>query len=1072
MPDEEAVKKVLDAKTFLKDIGLGQEKSVVQAKEEQSQPVTKDPWGMPVDNMMTDAMFGPNAGDYFNTGGPENFVEKPVKKNPLEELSNLPQAPAAPQPSNYVEPTPTGIPEASPLDSYMQKAADQENLEKQKAEYEKTAGVKGFFAHMIPDWEHFWPNAKANIENMASELYPRIMAGGPHLNDEGKLMTKDEALKEAQNDTFVQHLKDWEIENRDKASKLYGENGIATWAPMIGTIALAAAASPFTAGTSLSMIPGVIGTAGTAFYVGDVVGGSYHDQDEYAKQHGIKQDPKVRDAVALGSGVVMGVAGELMGGASKLAAKAFSKTVGTLLQESANPTIDILRKYIENNPDAAANVIKNFTLRVGKESVKGAGTLGGMTAANDLLADIYKNPEDREKFKDIIKNVWTQAKTGFMFGGLTGSFTEAQSAIYTHLRRTNEGLNIVQTKDGKLYERVGDDPYKAGHVLVLDKNLNSQSIPRADIIDGVSLTMDEKKQYLDAYDHNKAALPEIESSIRRNAVRRQATKIADQVAFEEGPAPKGKGIGPASKLGRFVTTAQDKAGNKYFVKRINPDGSIELNTLTPRGDGTYEVNRFTVKNLNQLQVKDVPIKDYVDMAVDYYNNLHPATDESQPETAPEQPGGTPVPPGPTVPEPPKPEDIEAHVEEHFKPLADQMEMFRHREDRDLQMYEDQKGQLWYKIDSVDNDVSLFANAESGSVDGHRAEESILANSVMKHVKTTPFEEWSQGVKDNIRMGLQLSHQQKAQEDMAAQQAATAPGTSQATLNSTADNLQSQPVPRTFPITFEDKKIAPATAVEQPDGTYLIDRPFATFKEADKVKKAVETMYGHKGFTATVESQSTDATNPFAPDVHQVRISTGAEKNKQPNTEDNVQRQSGDTESGSPGADTGVQADQVPLPATNEPEGGSGTGEAVSGVRPADTGTEAGSSSGGPGDVVPQDLTPLFGQPGDIELHTQEQGLQPAGRSANAVDTTTGGEPHTEGTEPHSEGRSDTGSNVQQREGDIPETVGEKFVGKSLEELGSIDMEELDKMDFSDEDTTIAKKSCIKKPKGGIALHEN
>jgi hypothetical protein len=77
------------------------------------------------------------------------------------------------------------------------------------------------------------------------------------------------------------------------------------------------------------------------------------------------------------------------------------------------------------------------------------------------------------------------------------------------------------------------------------------------------------------------------------------------------------------------------------------------------------------------------------------------------------------------------------------------------------------------------------------------------------------------------------------------------------------------------ITLSNKKLPPITAnaIEQPNGTYLLDKTYSDFDEAEEVQTAINKKFKNEGYKATIESKSTDPTNPFADEIHSVRIDT-------------------------------------------------------------------------------------------------------------------------------------------------------------------------------------------------------
>jgi len=268
-------------------------------------------------------------------------------------------------------------------------------------------------------------------------------------------------------------------------------------------------------------------------------------------------------------------------------------------------------------------------------------------------------------------------------------------------------------------------------------------------------------------------------------------------------------------------------------------------------------------------------------------------------------------------------DIETQVEQNFAPIRDAMDQFRNRETGNLHMYQDQRGQLFYMLEQIDEDTALFISAET--VEGQPVEKGIKGLALMQNIKELPYEEWSTNIKNNLRAGLEVTKQaadiEAAKPEPTAensyneewQNAIKNPDTQAAVdqVNNIRDRVvddmvngqtfsdeflqkleiakpEGGPVagesapgtspvtdkpaePKSFPITFGDKKLMPNKAIEQPNGTYLLENAYPTFEEAEKAQKDIEKRFGHKGYKATIESKSTDETNPFADEVHSLRI---------------------------------------------------------------------------------------------------------------------------------------------------------------------------------------------------------
>jgi hypothetical protein len=440
-------------------------------------------------------------------------------------------------------------------------------------------------------------------------------------------------------------MKDVALQDFKDRQQIYGKGTLytmGTFAPLLaGTIASIATA-PFSGGSSLALIPEIIGQATLTGMISDVVGNSLIEQEQYNKEKGIEDDDVKKWGIALAQGASMMVAGKIIGSSSKLLTSTVGKAVGLSFRESPLLAEQLMQSYIKQNPVSWQKLGKQLVTNTIKEVPKQTATMALMTATNDYLANLALNEGDKKKFEQIVMDSWQSAKAGALFGFMIGPMATTQSAIYNHLRRKTNGLNIIQTKDGNIYERVGSDPDNVNQVIVLDKDLNATKIKIEDIVDGFSMTTKEKNQYLEAYRKNQKAMPEIEKSIRQNAIKRQITSIADKVAFGD-------------KIS--ILNAQDNDGNSkmYFVKNINKQtGEVIMMTVEPRGDGTYDIRTTQPTKVDLSKVTEVSKNDFIINGINFYSKEKTETGKPKETESTEEP----IPGQESLPETIKPNDEE------------------------------------------------------------------------------------------------------------------------------------------------------------------------------------------------------------------------------------------------------------------------------------------------------------------------------------------------------------------------------------------------------------------------------
>ena len=550
---------------------------------------------------------------------------------------------------NFVSNTGFSEPVYQPSNTYKLKVAQQAKYLKSEADW----GKKNMFQKFAVGWDQAVTGMVGGTEQLLGEL-------------RGIGATPDDYVAS-------QALKDKALANFESRKEVYGKGAmytLGTFAPLIASTIAAAVAAPITGGGSLSFVPAIISNSMLAGMTADVMGNSLIETDQYAKEHDLPVDPAKRASVAILSGIVMTVAGHVIGGTSKgmstMYGKIAAKATGSVMAELPDGGAKLMNDYFVKNPNAITDVIAHTGKFLTVEGAKGSSAMALMTVINDALANIQKNPEDRKKLDTIVKEGIESAKGGFLISGLLGSVAIGQNAWYNKIRRNTNGIDIVQTQDGKVHERVSDDPKKPDNILVLDGNdMQQHSVPRNSVIDGFSMTPKESKQYAEAWKNNQDALPEMQRDIKINAIRRKATALIPEIAYADETAGENTpGLGVSGSVGSKVRIYQPTpGGEQFFVRGPNADGSkVELRSIEPRADGSFRIKSFLSNKIDPARITEVPASDYIDMLVKHYSDkiAEPVTKKAREEGTPftEAPGKPKTPPVPSTKPAPDIKDTE------------------------------------------------------------------------------------------------------------------------------------------------------------------------------------------------------------------------------------------------------------------------------------------------------------------------------------------------------------------------------------------------------------------------------
>jgi len=484
------------------------------------------------------------------------------------------------------------------------------------------------------------------------------------------LTSYEEAYDRALNTEIVEKAKAKAIEARGKAEEVGAEGPwgfLGRMLPLVGSSLAAIAVAPLTKGTSLSFLPAAISSAGMGYVTLDMAGNAMYDheqyckaQDSYYKQHPeeddrsdlmrMLQDPK-NDAAKWGifflDAAIMKYSGDILGtstkGIGKLAImtgapKVLGEAAANILKDNPQLASNLFTKWAQQSP-----VGKKFLIQVAwrqtKDILKSGGTFSTMTALQDFMENMYKDPEDRLKFQTIVTNALQQYVGGAAFGLMMSPARLMGNEMYHRQRRKESGINLVMTKDG-VYERLGRDEKDPNLIHVLDADMKRKTIKADEIEDMISMTKEESDAYLDAYARGAETLPEIEKAIRTNAAKRTIIELTKKIASvrkKKGEEVELNEVQSENKLEAYepvaVTLLQDKDDNIFFERATkqmqNGNYYSVLASVEFNPDGTFGVRYSPGKVFNEglkptggWQVLDQMTADeFVNMQVGNYERL-------------------------------------------------------------------------------------------------------------------------------------------------------------------------------------------------------------------------------------------------------------------------------------------------------------------------------------------------------------------------------------------------------------------------------------------------------------------
>lgn len=300
---------------------------------------------------------------------------------------------------------------------------------------------------------------------------------------------------------------------------------IGTFIPQsIPTIA-AIAISPYTGGTSLAAIPKIIGLTNITALTGGVVGSTLHEYDTYMKETGGIPNNVDRLGIALASGAAE-LAFESIG-FDVLMNNATKRIFGNKLAKALiNSRLgNSVGKFIGNNPNSVGlfvQTLENLAISGATEGLEESFT----EVAQNLLNNIYKNPEDKADFYEIRDNVVDAFIGGFMMAGLIAPASTFSQRMFERMQKKSKAT-LVQTADGNTYDAISS----LGNVVTaMDSNGEVVSIPYENIVRTKTYNKEEINEALT--DVQEAERVEQEAQVEqeiRSEIEQGANKNLNQV---------------------------------------------------------------------------------------------------------------------------------------------------------------------------------------------------------------------------------------------------------------------------------------------------------------------------------------------------------------------------------------------------------------------------------------------------------------------------------------------------------------------------------------------------------------
>lgn len=388
----------------------------------------------------------------------------------------------------------------------------------------------------------------------------------------------------------------------DNVQGFWGQIGSATGS--IGNTAIAGA---------LSLIPGlepvglILGQAATGYMVAGSGGQQLAETDEYAKAKNLApNDPLKYSQAILNMAVELGTEAipfhSMMKGINPVIKKAVISNIAT-----DKGLYETFARYVAKNPEwkkqlaaAAGDVVKQGQSEALSEVIA--------TISQQFVADMQKEYFDKASFDSYLNSAWQTYWTTSIVGGMPGVLSRAANQKKINKNRELNGVTMVATKDGQVFEIMEElpDTYK-----VVDRNGIENQIEKSSVEQTINLSDNQFKKY--------------QSDIRAKAsdVKKAAIDIyADQKAKEAAQVVQTIGDDKGQ-----VHEIIDDEGKKYFVKSSlsNEDGdygyfAIEVdqagNPITGE-DGKPIVKQVPADKSQTVDISPVDefIKDATDGAV-------------------------------------------------------------------------------------------------------------------------------------------------------------------------------------------------------------------------------------------------------------------------------------------------------------------------------------------------------------------------------------------------------------------------------------------------------------------------
>ncbi|MCK5136629.1 MAG: hypothetical protein KAR19_12625 [Bacteroidales bacterium] len=416
-------------------------------------------------------------------------------------------------------------------------------------------------------WEAGTKELKGGVKNMIADVAPLVMsAASPGTIPE------------------IYQYEDWILGLQESAAKdfetapegaglLY--ETVRMMPQMVGTMA-ALTTTPFTGGTSMAALPGILGMANIGMLSSSVYGRSLYDYDQYVAEKGLETNQFTRRGVAAASAAMEFIAEKLRldfmlpkGMAGRMASQLFK----------SDPSLadDVMRKWAKNDP----KVYQKF-MGLGKTTLANMGQEGAeefLTEVGQSIAqNVYLLGEDRLGAMDIVINAGEAAKGGAMMGGMLGPASYSSNQLYHKMRKNRNGATIIETEDGSVYEYLGVDSKDPNMATVMDNRLNMTSIHKDHIKDHRTMTDQELSEYLNVYKDSQENLPQLEDQMRRNTTKQHLNSVGQSIVNTEDGTPQVK-VGKKRNGGYvFIKSQWEEMPGQTKMIVVDPE-TMELDMM-------------------------------------------------------------------------------------------------------------------------------------------------------------------------------------------------------------------------------------------------------------------------------------------------------------------------------------------------------------------------------------------------------------------------------------------------------------------------------------------------------------